>query len=97
MPAEAVRPTGPAATEASAPSVNCPLAMRSMLRLVVNTSTTSVEVTPHWKPKLPAGQIDEDRIAEMAIGISCHQHHPLPRRPPKKNAILVTSGTTAMP
>ena len=51
--ASAWRPTGPAATEASAPSVNLPRAKFSTLRGVTNTSTTSVEVAPTCQPKLP--------------------------------------------
>src|SRR5712692_562057 len=51
--AEAVRPTGPAATDASAPSftllVRIPLAPRSF----ITSSTKSVASPPIWKPKLP--------------------------------------------
>src|SRR5580692_8248167 len=83
VPAEAARPTGPAATEASAPSVNWPLAMRSMLRLVVNTRMTSVDCTPHWKPKLPPVRLTNTGSLKWPLG-SRATSTPLPRRPPKR-------------
>ena len=47
------RPTGPAATEALAPSVSLPFAMPSTPLRVLNTRITSADSTPICQPKLP--------------------------------------------
>ena len=94
--ADAARPTGPAATEASPPSVSLPSVMPSMLLRVVNTSTMSVDCTPICQPTLPP-------VMETMMGLenfplaSRTTIAPLPRRPPTPTAILTTLGMTAMP
>ena len=60
--ADAERPTGPAATEASPPSVSLPSVMPSMLLRVVNTSTMSVDCTPICQPTLPPVMRDHDGV-----------------------------------
>ena len=47
MAAEDARPSGPAATLASAPSVTLPPAMPSTLSRDISTRTTSVDCTPN--------------------------------------------------
>jgi alpha-amylase/alpha-mannosidase (GH57 family) len=51
--AAAVRPTGPAATDASPPSVNWLESSRSSPRGFMTSATTSVSDAPIWNPKLP--------------------------------------------
>jgi len=57
-----LRPTGPVATEASAPRVNLPPAIPSMPVLVVRTKMMSEDCAPACRPQLPP-------VSEMKTGL----------------------------
>ena len=92
--AELCRPTGPAATEASAPRVTLPPTMPSMLCFEVKTSTTSVDCTPTWKPKLPPVRLMKIGLLHAPVSLRTTST-PLPRRPPMPRPTLMTEGMTA--
>src|SRR3954469_7548478 len=92
--ADADRPTGPAATDASPPSVSLPSAMPSTPRLVVNTSTRSVDCTPSCQPTLPP-VMDTMMGSEKRPSSPRTTSAPLPRRPPTTALTLTTFGMTA--
>src|SRR5690606_33534024 len=64
----ALRPTGPAATPASAPRVILPLTIDSRLRSLRNTSTTSDDCTPAWKPMLPPVSLTKLGLDQVPSG-----------------------------
>src|SRR4030042_2049236 len=92
----ATRPTGPAATPASAPRVYFPFMMPSMLRGGLKTSTRSVDSAPICQPLLPLNR-------EMNTGLLHVPSVPRPPRtprpycPPTTNPTLMTPGTMAIP
>src|SRR5690606_28325941 len=61
----ALRPTGPAATPASAPRVSLPLTMFSRPRGLLKTSTMSADCTPAWKPKLPPVRVMKEGLDQV--------------------------------
>ena len=91
--AAALRPTGPAATPASAPRVNLPLTTSSRLRSLRNTSTTSADCTPAWKPTLPPVRVTNTGL-DQAPSVPFTDIRPWPRRPPSTRPALIVSGTT---
>src|SRR5690606_38720610 len=64
-----VRPTGPAATLASAPRVILPLTIESSPRWLENTSTTSEDCTPAWKPILAPVSFTNDGFDQVPCGV----------------------------
>src|SRR4030095_10332305 len=94
--AAAERPTGPAATDASAPSVTLPSAMPSTLLRDISTNTTSVDCTPHWNPTLtPASVMNTGSLHDPSRLRTAKS--PLPPRAPMISAPLITRGTTTTP
>ena len=94
--APTLRPTGPAATEASPPRLNWPLAIRSTLRWVLNTRMMSVDDTPAWKPTDPPVRVMKAGSDQSPLPVRTAST-PLPRCTPPKKLILNTLGMTAMP
>jgi len=88
------RPTGPAATEALAPSVSLPLAMPSTPLRVLKTRMTSVESMPPCQPRLPpVSLMNAGLLHELS---SCRTTRtPLPCRAPSPKAARTTPGMTA--
>src|SRR6185437_5571364 len=92
--APASRPTGPAAAEASAPSLNLLLRRWCMPDSFITTSTRSTAWPPNCRPQLPpvivmgAGALQPFPVRQLAI--------PLPWLPPNPTAIFTMEGITAM-
>src|SRR5262249_37736724 len=90
--AVAPRPTGPAAIEASAPSVTLFESSFSTPRLFITTRTSSVDCTPACSPMLPL-------VRSMKIGgpqpLACLQlRTPDPDSPPTTKPAFLSDGIT---
>ncbi len=77
VPADPWRPTGPVATEASAPSVILPPAMPSMPRLRGEDQDDVGGLRARLKAPASAGQRHEDRIAPGRAQGVAHGEHPV--------------------
>ena len=90
--ADAVRPTGPAATVASPPSVNLVDSRRSMPFLSITSITISLSLPPIWKPTLPASAFTAAG-ADHPLAVR-HDAKPRPYSPPTMNAPDLSEGMT---
>src|SRR5258706_7037556 len=92
--AVAERPTGPAAIEASVPSV---VLLRSSLSAplpFITNSTSSVDCAPAWKPALPF--VSCMKIGGPHLPFECRQLiTPEPDSPPTMNATFFNDGITS--
>src|ERR1019366_6645262 len=94
VPAEACRPTGPAAAEASPLSSNLLDSNPCTPLSFMNSTTRSTDSAPAWNPKLPppiemnAGALQPWAVRQVTT--------PRPCSPPTMNAPFAMSGTTAI-
>ena len=93
VPTLPCRPTGPAATEASAPSVTLLRSSFCTPLSFITSSTRSTCSAPAWKPQLPfascmnTGAPHDSPLRQLIT--------PFPYSPPTTNAAFLTSGATA--
>ena len=85
---------GPAATEASAPSVNLFDSRRSTPRLFMIARTTSISAPPIWNPTLPPS-IRMPAGADQPVPVR-HDTNPRPNLAPTTKAPFFRPGTIAM-
>jgi hypothetical protein len=81
---------------ASAPSVNFPFMIPSMLFVLLKTRMTSVDWAPICHPMLPPVMLTNTGLLHPAR-FSRMRSTPRPWRPPTTNPTLITPGITAMP
>src|SRR5688572_14493197 len=91
----ASRPTGPAATDASAPTLNWLRTRFSMPRRSMMTRRRSVACTPIWRPKLPPASVR--KAGPDHVPPSRTLSTPRPNVPPKPRPAFFTDGNTAIP
>src|SRR5437867_865165 len=90
--ADAARPTGPAATDASAPSDTLLFSIVLAASRFVTRSTRSISVAPAWNPQLPfSSSMNTGELQPLAVR---QLITPLPYSPPTMNAAFFMSGMT---
>ena len=94
--AVAVRPTGPAATEPSAPSVNLLSSSLSAPRALITSMTRSVDETPIWNPMLPPSMRTVPGADHPRPPALRQDRYPFPYFPPTPHAAVLRPGTMTM-
>src|SRR5579859_7816220 len=94
--AVAVRPTGPAATEPSAPSVNLLESSLSAPRALITNMIKSVEEPPIWKPTLPPSMRTVPGADQPVAFLFRQDKYPFPYLPPNTKAAVFRFGTITM-
>ena len=80
MLADAARPTGPAATDASAPSETLLLSIFVAASRFITSSTRSISLAPAWNPQLPfSSSMNTGELQPLAVR---QLITPLPYSPP---------------
>src|SRR4029077_12144815 len=95
VPAPAFRPTGPAATPASAPSSNLSFSSPSTLSSFMSSRKKSVDDAPICGPTLPPPARRYTGL-HHPTSLVCWLTTPRPPSPPTVNATLITRGNTAI-
>src|ERR1017187_9670284 len=88
-----VLPTGPAATEASAPKVNLSPSSLFMPSRFITSITTSVEEPPIWMPKLPPSIRTAPGAPHPVPSWWRHSAKPRPNSAPTTKAAFLSPGT----
>jgi hypothetical protein len=91
-----VRPTGPAATDPSAPKVNWLESNRLSPESFITNRIKSVSDPPIWKPTLPPSMRTAPGADHPVPFLLRQDRNPFPYLAPTTNAAVLSAGTITM-